>query len=137
MAVGVGTNAKLMLDGYDMSCYFREVAVEMSKELLDATTFCYAARSKVAGIKHARLTGTAFSDHTATIGSWDLLTSKFPSGTAGTFAFGPHGFALGSQVITIYSEAVKFQNQNIVDDLQRLMTEAEARSNAADVGVSL
>jgi len=56
---------------------------------------------------------------------------------AGTYAFGPQGFALGSMVATIYSEAIRFQNQNVVDDLQRLITEAEARSNAADIGVSL
>jgi hypothetical protein len=137
MSVAVGANATLMLDGFDLTSYFRQFSINMEKDVLDATVFGLGSRSKLVGLKRASVSGEAFADLTATIGSWDVLTSRWPSGTAGTFAFGPQGFALGSQVFTIYSEEVKFQVQAVVDDLLKLTTEAEARANAADPGVSL
>jgi hypothetical protein len=137
MSVGIGASAQLMLDGFDLTSYFRQFSVDMNKDVLDASVFGVGSRSKLVGLKHASMSGEAFGDTTATVGSWDVLTSRFPSGTAGTYAFGPQGFALGSQVFSIYSEAIKFNVQAVVDDLLRLSTAAEARANAVDSGVSL
>jgi hypothetical protein len=137
VAVGIGANAQLMLDGFDLTGYFRQFDVALDKDVLDTTVFGLGSRSKQVGLRRASLSGSAFADMTATIGSWDVLVSRWPSGTAGTYAFGPQGFTLGNQIFTIYSEAVKFQVQAVVDDLMRLTTEAEARANAADMGVSL
>lgn len=137
MAVGIGANAQLMLDGYDMTGYFREFSVNLTKDVLDATVFGLGSRVKMPGLKHATVSGTAFYDDTTTTGSWDVLTGKFPSGTAGTYIFGPQGFALGARIVEVYSEAIKFQVQTVIDDLQKIMTDAEARANAADLGVSL
>lgn len=137
MAVAAGANAQLALDGFDLTGYFRQFSIDMSKDVLDATVFGLGSRSKLAGLRNASVSGEAFADMTATVGSWDVLTSRWPSGTAGTFAFGPQGFSLGSQVFTIFSEAIKFDVRAIVDDLLKLTTAAEARANAADAGVSL
>lgn len=137
MTVGIGASAELLLDGYVMTNFFKQFGVQLTKDPLDSTVFGLGSRSKVAGLKHATVSGSAFFDDTTNTGSYDVLKSKFPSGTAGTWAFAPQGFVLGSQVIEVYSELIKFQKQNLVADLQMIMTEAEALANAADLGVSL
>lgn len=138
MAVGVGTNAQLMLDGYNLSDFFRDFSVDMSKDILDATVFGNNGwRAKAVGLKHATASGTALYDDTTNTGSWDVLKNTFPSGTAGTYAWAPHGFALGNQVFIVYSEQIRFNPQVVVDDLIRISTAAEARERAADLGISL
>lgn len=137
MTVGIGANAELLLDGYIMTSFFREFNVQLTKDALDSTVFGLGSRQKVVGLKHATVSGAAFHDDTANLGSYDVLKNKFPTGTPGTWAFAPYGFALGGQVIEVYSEQIKFQKQNLVADLQMITTEAEALANAADLGVSL
>lgn len=138
MAIGVGTDAQLLLDGYNLSDFFRDFSMSISKDILDSTVFGTVGwRAKTVGLKHGTATGTAFYDDATLTGSWDVLASKFPSGTAGTYAWAPHGFALGNTVFQLYSEAIRFQPQVVVDDLIKISTAAEARANAVDMGVSL
>ena len=137
-AVGVGTNAQLMLDGYNLSDFFRDFSMSINKDILDSTVFGTVGwRAKTVGLKHGTATGTALYDDTVNTGSWDVLKNHFPSGTAGTYIWAPHGFALGNQIFSLYSEAIQFHPQVVVDDLIRISTAAEARANAVDMGVSL
>lgn len=137
MSVSIGANAQLLLDGYDLTGFFSEFSVDMSRDSLDATVFGLGSRSKVQGLRHAKATGSALYDDALTTGSWDVLKLKYPSGTAGTWAFAPTGFAVGNRVVQLYSEAIKFEPRSLVGDLVKVMTEAEALSNAADLGVAL
>src|SRR5690242_14257930 len=120
MSASIGASAQLFLDGYDLTGFFSEFNVEPTRDVLDATVFGLGSRAKIQGLRHAKATGTAFYDDTTTTGSWDVLKSKFPSGTSGTWAFANAGFALGSPVVLVYSEAIEFHPTAQVADLVKI-----------------
>lgn len=55
-------NARLFIDDVDISAVLTELAVEVSVEMLDATTMGKTYRVKAGGLQSARLTGKALID---------------------------------------------------------------------------
>jgi hypothetical protein len=84
-------NARVLLDGYDLSGYFNQIELTLSADMLDKTTFTTstdgsAGRLYMGGLKHARLTGSGFWDGTPDavlfdrIAVSDAVVSVYPEG---------------------------------------------------------
>jgi hypothetical protein len=138
MTVAAGANAQVVLDGFNLSAFFREFAINAEKAVHDATVFAnVGSRAKQLGVKHGMATGLAFSDDTVNTGSWSLLSERYESGAAGLYVWGPHGFALGNLSLSLYSTQVQFNPVQVIEDLIRINMQAEAARDAVDYGVSL
>lgn len=138
MTVAAGANAQLALDGFNVSDFFREFTISVEREVHDATVFSNnGSRAKIAGVKHGTATGMAFSDDTVNTGSWAILSNRYGSGVSGLYAWAPYGFALGNQVLSLYSEEIAFNPQQVIDDLIRISVNSEAKEDSVDFGVSL
>jgi hypothetical protein len=139
MTVGVGAQAKVWLDGFDMSDFFREFAIVGDKMVHDKTVFANAgSREKKLGLKHGTANGVAFSDNTVNTGSWHLLKTRYGSHVSGLYVWGPYGLdTIGAHAISLYSEEISFMPQNLVEDLIKITVAAEAKRDALDCGVVL
>lgn len=138
MTVAAGANAKVWLDGFDMSGFFREFSISADKAVHDATTFGNnGSRAKAVGVKHGMATGLAFSDDTLNTGSWAVLSARYGSGVSGLYVWGPHGLDFGSMSVALYSEESAFSPQSLIDDLIKITVNAEAKEDAVDFGVVL
>lgn len=138
MTIGIGATAQVVLDGFNVSEFFREFAINGDKMVHDKTVFANnGSRAKQAGLKHGMATGTAFSDDTVNTGSWDILKTRYGSGVSGLYVWGPYGFALGNIAVSLFSEEVGFNPVNVVEDLVKITISAEAKEDALDCGISL
>lgn len=138
MTVAAGANAKVWLDGFDMSGFFREFAINADKMVHDATTFGNnGSRAKAVGVKHGVAIGLAFSDDTVNTGSWAILSNRYGSGVSGLYIWGPHGLDFGAQSVSLYSEESIFNPQQVIEDLIKINITAEAKKDSVDFGVVL
>jgi hypothetical protein len=138
MTVAAGANAQVVLDGFNLSAFFREFAINADKAVHDATVFAnVGSRAKQLGVKHGMATGLAFSDDTVNTGSWSLLSERYESGASGLYVWGPYGFAVGNTTLSLYSTQVQFNPVQVIEDLIRINMQAEAVRDAVDYGVSL
>lgn len=142
MAIGHGSTAVLLLDGYDMTGFSKNAQVVPTIDLLDSTVFGATAKTRVPGLKHGTLSADMFFDDTLTTGSWDVLKTKYAAQTPGaaspaTISLGPQGFAVGARVAMLYGNVNKFESKSVVADLVQLVLGAEAEEDAVDFGVSL
>lgn len=138
MTIGIGALAKVWLDGYDVSDFFREFAINADKVVHDKTTFGNdGSRAKQTGLKHGVATGVAFSDDTVNTGSWAILSARYGAGVSGLYVWMPYGAAFGSMAHSLYSEEVVFSPQNMVEDLIKITVNAEAKEDAVDLGLVL
>lgn len=138
MTVAAGANAQIVLDGIDLSVFFREFAINADKAVHDSTVFAnVGSRAKLLGVKHGQATGLAFSDDTVNTGSWSLLSERYETPTDGLYVWGPYGFALGNITLSLLSQQVEFNPVQVIDDLIRINMKAEAVRDAVDYGVSL
>lgn len=83
------TNAEVLIDGYDFTAQFNELAVEHSAEMIDASNFGVATRVNKGGLFVSSITGAGFAVFgTGLVGSVlfdavagaDVLVSVFPAG---------------------------------------------------------
>lgn len=65
MSASAGINTRVYVDGYDLSCYLTEASVTASADLLDTSTLCHTARTRIAGLKDASLSYTGLFEGTA------------------------------------------------------------------------
>lgn len=142
MAIGHGSQAALLVDGYTLSGFARSAQVVPSITMHDSTVFGAVAHSKVPGLKTGMLTAEMFFDDTLTVGSWDVLKTKYVNQTPGAVApaiisLAPQGFVLGSRVIILSANLNKLEPKSIVSDLVMLSLGAESEQDGIDFGVSL
>lgn len=134
----VGANARILLDGFNMSDFFREFAIVGEKAVHDNTVFSNNGfRGKQTGVKHGMASGVAFADSTVNTGSWDILKAKYGSGVSGVYVWGPFGLDVGKIIAMMIAEQVTFSPQEVVDDLIRITVANEAIKDSVDMGVSL
>src|ERR1051326_4582568 len=121
MTVAAGANAQVVLDGFNVSDFFREFNISGEKMIHDKTVFGNnGSRAKQTGLKHGTATGVAFSDDTVNTGSWAILSAKYGSGVQGLYVWGPHGFAVGNLTCSLLTEEVEFNPVNVVEDLIKI-----------------
>lgn len=138
MTVAAGANAQVVLDGFNVSDFFREFSINGEKMVHDKTVFSNnGSRAKQTGLKHGTATGVAFSDDTVNAGSWALLSARYGSGVQGLYVWAPYSFAVGNSVLSLLTEEVELSPVNVVDDLIKITMKAEAVKDAVDFGVSL
>lgn len=77
MAFQVLTDAKLYIDGYDLSGHSNQLALKHAAEILDDTVFGATSKSRVAGLKDVELTGGGFFEaNSAAFKSDDVINAK-------------------------------------------------------------
>lgn len=132
MATVVYKNAVVMIDGYDFSADFYELALEYSAEMLDETAFGDDTRVHRGGLLTATITGAAWADYANGIGSAanvlfddngtdDIVVALFPNGvTEGTSTdkgYAMKGvlaeFSLGDQVGTLLKVSLNVQSRGL------------------------
>lgn len=138
MTVAAGALAQVVLDGFNVSDFFREFNIAGEKMIHDKTVFSNnGSRAKQTGLKQGTATGVAFSDDTVNTGSWAILSARYGSGVQGLYVWGPHSFAVGNLTCSLLTEEVEFNPVNVVEDLIKITMKAEAIKDAVDYGVSL
>jgi hypothetical protein len=93
-----GSNADVLVNGYDLSSYLREASVSPSADVAETTAFADTAKTYIAGLKDAAFSASGMLDSAAAaVGSvaWTALgvnnseISYYPSGdSAGGFGYG-------------------------------------------------
>lgn len=142
MAIGHGSAAALLLDGYALTGFGKSAQIVPSIDMHDNTVFGATAHSRVPGLKHGTLSAELFYDDTATVGSYDVLKTKYAAQSPGTNApallsLAPQGFTLGNRVSMMYGSVRTFDTKLNVADLSMLTLNAEASEDGVDFGVSL
>lgn len=137
-----GSNTGLLIDGFDMSAYFHEFAMESSQAMHDATVFGNSSRVKVPGLKDGKANGDAFFDPTATVGSYPVLKARYSAQAPGvsspaSVSMAPAGFTLANRVAMGYFDTANFNFKSIIDGLEMLVFTGESDQDAIDYGVSL
>ena len=80
MAVLVITDGKIYIDGYNLSCSFNELNVDVAAEMKDTTTFCTSGtRAFIPGLQGISFSGKALQDFDGSVNqsiektTWDLI----------------------------------------------------------------
>lgn len=89
MATVLYRNARVLVDGYEFTSSFTELAVEYSAELLDNTVFGADTRTRKGGLFNAKVSGKGFAEFAANlaayvlwgnVGTDDVVFSLYPDG---------------------------------------------------------
>src|SRR5262245_14829112 len=142
MAVGHGSAAALLFDGYNLTGFSRSAHVEVMNDLLDGTVFGQTSRVRYPSLDHGRMTAEMFYDDTVNVGSYDVLKTKWGAQSPGVVApaiisFFPQGWAVGNRLTTLYANEVSFNPVQVIDDLVKLTLNAESEEDGVDFGFSL
>lgn len=137
-----GSNVVLLLDGFDMSPYFREFSMEGSQAFHDATVFGNSSRVKVPGLKDGKASGTGFFDPTAVVGSFVVLKGKFTgsspaSASSAIVTMGLNGLAVGGRVQMGFFDEASLDTKVVLEGLEMLTFAGDADQDGIDYGVSL
>ena len=137
-----GANVSLLFDGFDMSGYFNEFAMNADQAMHDATVFGNTSHVKALGLKDGKASGTAFFDPTATVGSYPVLKGKYTgsspaSPSVATIALAPNGLAVGNRVVMGYFDEPSLQFKLVLDGLEMMTFAGDADQDGIDFGVSL
>lgn len=131
MASVILKNARILMDGYDISGSFNQIELALSAEMLDATVFTTSTGSDVsrkykAGLKTARLTGRGFWDSTADailfdrVAVNDTVISVYPDGIIEGSTSTGSGFAFKAAL-------AEYAPQGRIGDLLAFTVTAEGR----------
>lgn len=137
-----GSQTAILLDGFDLTSFFKEFHMEASVNMLDATVFGNSSRVKVPGLKDGKASGMAFHDPTLVTGSWVVLSGKYGASTPGSsgpaaVTLAPSGFALGNRVQMGYFDEASLAFQSMVEGLEMITFNGESDQDAIDYGFSL
>jgi hypothetical protein len=136
-----GSQAKVLIDGFDMSSFFPEFSMESSQAVHDRTAFGDTGIVKVPGLKDGKASGNCFVDSTLVTGSLAVLKARYGA-TPGTpipaaITRGFSGLAVGSRVDIGYFNTSSLAFKFIITDLEKVTFTGEPSANAIDYGVSL
>lgn len=137
-----GSQTAILFDGFDMTSYFREFAMEADQAVHDSTVFGLSSHTKVPGLKDGKANGSAFFDPTTTVGSYPVLKGKFSSSSPASpsiaiINMAVNGLTLGNRVQMGYFNTASLTFQAIVDGLEMMNLVTESEEDAIDYGVSL
>lgn len=137
-----GSNAGLLINGFNMTSFFTAFGVDLSQAMHDSTVLGNASRLKTPGLREGKLSGSAFFDSTTTTGSWAVLKGMFAGASPGTpnaaiIALAHNGFTVGSPVTVAYATEAQLGTSIIVDDLVKMTMTGEITEDGVDFGVSL
>jgi len=123
MAVLVITDGKIYIDGYNLSCSFNELNVDIAAEMKDTTTFCTSGtRAFIPGLQGVSFSGKALQDFDdSVVGNqsidhtvWDLIGAS----TASIMSVARQGNAMGDVAYAFKGVAAQIQPvQGAVGDL--------------------
>jgi len=137
-----GSSVVLLFDGFDMTGYFKEFAMEAAQTMHDTTVFGLSSRTKLPGLKDGKANGVAFFDPAATVGSYQVLKGKFAgsspaSPSIAAITMGLNGLAVGARAQMGYFNTASLNFQQVVDGLVMMNLGTESEEDAIDYGVSL
>lgn len=118
MAATHGKNAKVFLNGSELSSYFNQASISPSADVAEVSTFQDTAKRYIAGMVDATFNAQGFFDRTATTGSDAVLNTAlaalggigtyFPAGdTIALTGFGLSGQEIAYEITSATSEANK------------------------------
>lgn len=124
MAVLVITDGKIYIDGYNLSCSFNELNVDVSAEMKDTTTFCTSGtRAFIPGLQGVSFSGKALQDFDGSVNqsiektTWDLIGKT----TASIMSVAREGNAMGDVAYTFKGVTAQIQPvQGTVGDLAEI-----------------
>lgn len=94
MAFVAGKNARVLLGGFDLSGYLKNVSVQLTKDALDTTTFTDSSRDFIEGLKTGTASLSGLFDGADDMQDEQLFTA-FGSGTVTNALIAPGGLTIG------------------------------------------
>lgn len=127
-----GLNARLYLDGADVSEYFQEASVDLSKDTVETTAFGSASKTFIPGLRDATLSASGMLD--GPIG--DSIEAALAAASGKPLTYFPEGAALGKTGAGLLAVATSSTVSSGTDDVNKISFEAQA-NGGADRVVSL
>jgi len=123
------TDAKIWVNGFDLSGDMNAVALEEGVEARDATTFGAGTRTRKGGIRGVRMSASGFFNANGTNGSDDVLPSKITTSpnSFDVVSIGPRGATEGLEAYTFPAQALRYGFGSEVDAMLAFSLEAEAK----------
>lgn len=116
MAFSPGTNAKVYVNGRDLSTYLRSADTSGSRDMLDSTTLGLNDRAFVGGLRTSTFNGEGFFD--GTLDAIDqILATALDTADATILTYLPYGDALGNRGMGIDGDESQYDINSPVDGL--------------------
>jgi hypothetical protein len=138
MAPVHGKNTKVYANGYDLTTFLRKLTVAGSVDTADSTTFGKQSRTKVAGLRDAKLTAEGLFSHAAGAADVDDVLSAALGLDNVLWLYGAEGDAVGKRAVAMLAANTGYEVSSEVADVVSVKAEAEASGgNGYEGGVFL
>lgn len=137
MAVVTGVTLKVLINQYDVTGYFRSLAVNGSRSMYDTTVFGNTSKNVVPGLRAGTIEIGGLFESTATANAPDnVFTAIEAASTVPIVSVFPEGWALGSRAYLLQAHETNHDIGAQIDDL--ILNSASFTCNdGLDAGVSL
>lgn len=137
MAVQTGVTLKTLVNGYDLSGYFRKMDLDAQISMYDTTVFGSTSKAFIPGLKSGTIGLGGLFEGTGTVSAPDNIFNAIEAAaTVPLISIAPAGLALGNRVYLMQAHESKHDIGAQIDAL--IMNNAEFTDNDGfDFGVSL
>lgn len=120
-----GRNAKVAVNAYDLSAYFKEAAVKRTMEPVDVTTFSNNSKVYIPGMMDGGLSFSGFFDGDV-LAVDALLAAALQAGTDDLVTFAPEGFAIGRNTYVAQAQETSYDVSAPVADAVAISAEFQS-----------
>lgn len=126
MAFKHGANARVYVNGYDLSAYLRQIGVTGKADAADVTTFGAAAKSYLAGLRDATLTAEGVFD--GAVGAVDAVLEAALGANRSLWSIWPQGeAAVGDIGYGLDAIATSYEVSSPAVDVTSIAAEAQSK----------
>lgn len=136
MAFNAGTEAKVYVNGYDLSGYLKSAAVNAGREMYDSTTLGDTDREYVGGLGDATFSADGlFEADSAAPKIDDILAAALDLAASVILTHLPYGDGLGNRGVGIDGDEATYDISSPVDDLVSVTVEVQSSVGAEPIKV--
>ena len=126
-----GKNAKIYVNGYDLTTYFSSFDVPVSVDMADISTFGISSKKAIPGLKSATIQADGFFD-SASNAVVPVLEAAIGSEQS-RWCYFPDGDTRGNQGKAIEGVETQYQVKSTIDDATKIMATAQSNVGAEPI----